>query len=118
MHVLFRAQNYASANGRACAFDYSLSGPRFRSLSCSLCLPLRFVEFNYCHITFARIFQFMENGLAKFLVQAIDPRFTGSWDFCFLFRSRHILASEDLMVLARGNVIRCCYSCCVSVCSN
>ena len=57
----------------------------------------------------------MENGLAEFLMQAIDPRFTGSWEFCFLFMPRPILASEDLMILTRGNVTRCFYSFCVCV---
>ena len=117
-HVFVDA--HARVRCLAFAFDHLLSGPRFRPRSCSHSLPLRIVEFNYnnCHITFVRIIQFMENGLVKIPMQATDYRFTGSWDFCLLFRSRHILASEDLMVLAQGNVPRCCYSCRVSVCFN
>lgn len=33
----------------------------------------------------------MENGLEKILMQATDSRFTGTRDFRFLFRSRHVL---------------------------
>ena len=50
-----------------------------------------------------------ENGLEKILMQAEDSRLTGSWEFYFLFRSRHHVAPEDLMVLARRNVARYCH---------